>query len=211
MSLKPSLKLAVAKGYIWDCAVSFFESCGWVLEDDLTKSRQLWTYEKTQNITLLRVRSWDVPSYVQEGGVDLGIVGKDVMIEQQSELNELLDLGFGGCKLVIASQKQVDMDQLDHYVRVATKYVHSSLQYFKAKGLAIHPIKLAGAIELAPSVGMADMICDLTATGQTLKENGLEIQDTVFESTARLIANPVRFKEHYKRILEIVNAFKAQL
>ena len=208
---KPALRLAVAKGYIWDCAIEFFKKCGWNLEDDLSNSRQLWTIEKKEAITLLQVRSWDVPNYVQEGGVDLGIVGKDVLLEQDPDITELLDLKFGPCDLVIAALESIDISKLNHHVRVATKYVKSAKDYFYTKGLVIQPIKLAGAIELAPSIGMADLICDLSATGKTLKDNGLDIQDTVFHSTARLVANPIRFKEKYQRILEVIARFEEQV
>lgn len=202
------LKLAIAKGYLWDCAQELLGKLGWKFSDNIDESRQLWTYEKTQNIKILKVRSWDVPTYVTEGGVDLGIVGKDVLIEQKPAICELMDLGFGGCKLVIAGPRNIQINQLNNHQRVASKYYHSTVSYFQKKGILIHPIKLAGAIELAPLSGLSDLICDLTATGTTLKDNGLHIIDTVYESTARLIANPIGYRIHHRRIIELIQAIK---
>lgn len=200
--------MAVAKGYIWDETEAFLKQLGWSFDTDLSKSRQLWTYEKQQDIKVLLVRSWDVPTYVAEGAVDIGIVGKDVLIEQKPDVLELLDLKYGACELVIAALENINLNMMQPYQRVATKYINSTKTYFKDQGLLVQPIKLAGAIELAPITGIADMICDLTATGTTLRENGLTIIETVFKSTARLIANPISMRTYNSKIASLVEQLK---
>lgn len=200
--------MAVAKGYIWDETEAFLKQLGWSFDTDLSKSRQLWTYEKQQDIKVLLVRSWDVPTYVAEGAVDIGIVGKDVLIEQKPDVLELLDLKYGACELVIAALENINLNMMQPYQRVATKYINSTKTFFKDQGLLVQPIKLAGAIELAPITGIADMICDLTATGTTLRENGLTIIETVFKSTARLIANPISMRTYNSKIASLVEQLK---
>ena len=182
------LTIACAKGYLWKKAMSFFDGMGIVFDNDLSESRQLSTIDTTGKIQLMKVRPWDVPVYVEEGAADMGVVGKDVLEEQSPDLLELLDLKFGDCRLVIAGPESYQSKYLSHNVRVATKYEMATLDYFQ-KSIRCVPIKLYGAMELAPMTGVADVICDLTATGQTLKENGLIEYDEVFYSTARLVAN----------------------
>ncbi|MGC6367805.1 MAG: ATP phosphoribosyltransferase [Candidatus Marinamargulisbacteria bacterium] len=183
------LTIACAKGYLWKKAMSFFDGMGIVFDNDLSESRQLSTIDTTGKIQLMKVRPWDVPVYVEEGAADMGVVGKDVLEEQSPDLLELLDLKFGDCRLVIAGPESYQSKYLSHNVRVATKYEMATLDYFQKKSIRCVPIKLYGAMELAPMTGVADVICDLTATGQTLKENGLIEYDEVFYSTARLVAN----------------------
>ena len=181
-SFESPLTIAVAKGYLWSESQKRLESLGVVFEEDLNSSRRLYHYDKTKKLKVLMVRSWDVPVYVEEGAADIGIVGKDVLIEQAPSCYELMDLGFGGCSLVLAGLEAKKVSDLGHHLRIATKYTNSTEAYFNNLGLKIELIKLYGAIELAPLTGLADVICDLTATGQTLKEHQLEIIDTVFSS-----------------------------
>ena len=137
-----------------------------------------------------------------------GIVGKDVLIEQEPKITEISDLKFGHCNLVLAGPKPCNPQDLPQNLKIATKFWNSSIQYFHKKNLNIHPIKLYGAIELAPLMGLSDMICDLSVTGSTLKAHNLHIIDTIFSSTARLIANNTAFKTHYKDILNLNEQFK---
>ncbi|RAP34672.1 ATP phosphoribosyltransferase [Candidatus Marinamargulisbacteria bacterium SCGC AG-439-L15] len=202
-TLDAPLTIAVAKGYLWEEAKKRLTSLGVEFETDFSTSRKLYSYDKGKKIKVLMVRSWDVPTYVEEGAADLGIVGKDVLLEQEPRVCDLLDLGFGGCSLVLAGLEKITVKDLGHNIKVATKYTNSTDLYFKRCGLKIEPIKLYGAIELAPHTGIADIICDLTATGSTLKENGLHIIDTVYTSTAHLIANPVSMKRVYSSIVSL--------
>ncbi len=209
--MKKPLTIAVAKGYLWKEAQSKLEDLGVEFEDDLDSSRRLYHYDKSEKLKVLMVRSWDVPVYVEEGAADIGIVGKDVLIEQSPRCLELLDLQFGGCSLVLAGPKGCQKSELTHHIKVATKYTESTQRYFDAMGLNISLIKLYGAIELAPTTGISQYICDLTATGTTLKENGLDIMDTLYSSTARLIANPISMKRRYDDICRFQEALSALL
>ena len=201
------ITIACAKGYLWKKAVGFLHEQGYSFENDLSESRQLSTIDTTGRIQLMKVRPWDVPVYVEEGAADIGVVGKDVLFEQQSDVHELLDLNFGDCRLVIAGPEALKDRYLSHNIRVATKYEYSTLQYFQKKSIRCIPIKLYGAMELAPMTGVADIICDLSATGQTLKENGLIEYDDVFYSTARLVANKVSMMTKYDDISTLYEGF----
>lgn len=201
------IKIAVSKGYLWQSSLKLFSEIGIFFEDDLSESRKLSTVDTSKTFELQMVRPWDVVSYVEGGAADLGIVGYDVLHELEPNIAQLLDLKFGGCKLVIAGLAPLSPDQLEHNLRIATKYTHSTISYFRKKGLKINPIKLYGAIELGPLTGLSDLICDLTATGKTLEENNLHIIDTIFSSTARLVANKSSLKTLYTPIKELTEKF----
>ena len=148
---------------------------------------------------VLTVRPSDVPTYVEHGAADLGITGKDVLVEQsEREVYELADLGYGHCRMVVAAP--ADSDPLGErlrrrgMVRVATKYPRIAARYFSETGRQAEIVEVKGSVELAPITGLADAIVDLTATGRTLEENGLVEREAIWESTARLIANPVTHK-----------------
>ncbi|MBT5856031.1 ATP phosphoribosyltransferase [bacterium] len=203
--------IAVAKGYLWKEGLALLNKCGITFESDLSDSRKLSTTDTTGMVTLLQVRSTDVPAYVENGGADLGMVGKDVLLEQSPNVVEILDLKYAGCRLVLAGTTPIDPKSLPHNTRVATKYWECTKTYFKAFGLKVIPIKLYGAIELAPTMGIADIICDLTATGTTLRDNHLVELGTVFESTARLIANTVSSRSHYDTIKSLSDQIQTHL
>jgi len=202
------LTIAAAKGYLLKNAIKILESCDIFFDEDPTQTRKLFLDDRSGTVRLLIVRPWDVPPYVAQGAADLGVVGQDVLLEQQPDLIDLCDLNFGGCKLVVAGPEDQDQSILRHDITVATKYPHSTEQFFKKKGIKVSVIKLYGAIELAPITGLSDVICDLTATGTTLRENKLKVLETIFESTAHLVANPVGFKTHYTRICSIVDTIR---
>jgi ATP phosphoribosyltransferase len=148
-------------------------------------------------IRVILVRPADVPSYVDHGAADLGIVGKDILWETPGAHYELVDLKFGGCRLVLAVPVASKLDGPETWppqLRVATKYPRTAGAWFEARGQAVEVVQLRGSVELAPQVGLADAIVDLTATGRTLKENRLRIAATLGASTARLIANQASLK-----------------
>jgi ATP phosphoribosyltransferase len=202
------LTIAAAKGYLLKKAISILETCDIFFDEDPSETRKLFLDDRTGTVRLLIIRPWDVPAYVSKGAADLGIVGKDVLLEQNPDVIDLCDLKFGECSLVVAGPEESDGSILRHDITVATKYPRSTELFFKKKGIKISIIKLYGAIELAPITGLADVICDLTATGTTLRENKLRILETMFESTAHLIANKVGFKVHYSKICSIVNQIR---
>ena len=194
------ITIACAKGYLWDKALGYLMDLGYSFDNDLSQSRQLSTIDATNTLQLMKVRPWDVPVYVEEGAADIGVVGKDVLVEQRSDVIELMDLNLGIVVLVIAGPDSLKDTYLSHNIRVATKYEYSTIQYFQKKSIRCIPIKLYGAMELAPLTGVADIICDLSATGQTLKENHLIEYEDVFYSTARLVANRVSMMTRYSEI-----------
>ena len=197
------ITLAASKGYLLDQALSILSQLGVEFEENPKESRKLFFVDKTKTWKLLVVRPWDVPEYVEEGAADIGITGYDVIREKQSQVLRLSNLDFGGCRLVLAGTKKMTQKPLTHNLTVATKYPHSTNEYFQQKGLHVKIIKLYGAIELAPITGLSDIICDLTATGTTLKENNLHIIDTVYRSTAHLIANPIALRVNDSSIREL--------
>jgi ATP phosphoribosyltransferase len=205
------LTIALSKGYLLKEALQLLKKIGLrIPEGDL--SRKLEFADLDRKCRFLIVRPADVPVYVEYGAADLGIAGKDVLLEGNYKLAELLDLKFGYCRLVVAGRKGAYRpDTLTSGLRVATKFVNSAAAYFEKLGLDVELIKLYGSVELAPLDGLSDVIVDLVATGKTLQENGLEIIAPVYETTARLIANRVRVKSKYAEIMALAKKVKRAL
>jgi len=156
----------------------------------------------------MAVRATDVPTYVEYGCADIGVVGKDTLLEQEKELYEPLDLKFGYCRLVVAEPKELVQDDDPanwSNIRVATKYPNVTEKYFAGKGVQVELIKLYGSIELAPLVGLAERIVDLVSTGATLRDNGMVEVETIAEITTRLIVNRASLKTKHRRISRIIN------
>jgi ATP phosphoribosyltransferase len=198
------ITIAVAKGYLLKETIKLLDKEGFVFDEDLATTRKLFIIDKSESLRILLVRPTDVPVYVEQGAADLGVSGKDTLLELKPNILTLLDLKFGYCKLIIAGPTHMKPSELKHNLTVASKFTACAAEYFKNKGLKANIIKLYGSIELAPITGLSDIICDLTATGTTLKENKLHIIDTLFESTAHLIANPVSFRVHDEKIRDLV-------
>jgi ATP phosphoribosyltransferase len=164
------------------------------------------------NIRVILVRPADVPAYVDQGAADLGIVGKDILWETPGAHYELVDLRFGGCRLVLAVPLVSKLEGPETWppqLRVATKYPRTANAWFEARGQAVEVVRLHGSVELAPLVGLVDGIVDLTATGRTLKENRLRITATLGESTARLIANQASLKTRTDAVQAAVGRLRA--
>jgi len=198
------ITLAAAKGYLLTEAITLFKACGIHFDDDVATTRKLSIKDQTGQLELLIIRPWDVPVYVAQGAADIGIVGKDILVEQHPNVLTLADLKFGKCKLVLAGPKHIQASDITHNIRVATKFPNTTRRYFDNLGIKATILKLYGAIELAPLTGLSDIICDLTATGTTLHENNLHILETVLESTAYLIANRVSIKTKDAAIRDFV-------
>lgn len=205
------ITIAVAKGYLLKEAIILLDKIGLKFDEDVLSTRKLFMFDTTGTVKLLQVRPWDVPVYVAQGAADIGIVGEDVLFEHDTAVCRLLDMKFGGCSLVLAGPTLLDPNQLPHHLTVATKYPNCTAKYFRNRGLNVKMVKLYGSIELAPLTGLSDIICDLTATGQTLKEHDLSVIDTLFESTANLIANPMSMRTRYQQITQIVDQLRPLL
>lgn len=207
MSQTQPFTIALAKGYLLDEGLLRLKKIGMDVPE-FDESRKLFALSKDGRIKILKIRPWDVPEYVEHKAADIGIVGNDVLLEKKSNVLKLADLKFGYCRLVTAGPTHTACKPLGHSIKVATKYPHSAAKYFENKGIKAKIIKLYGAIELAPLTGLADIICDLTATGATLKEHQLDIIDTLFESSALLIANQSSYRLHHPLIRTICNELK---
>lgn len=178
-----------------------------------TDSRKLIFTDEENRITYIHVKPSDVVTYVEKGVADLGIVGKDTILENENdnEVYELLDLGFGKCKFSVAGIKGKNNYSKEEVLKVATKYPTIAKKYFKSRGQKIEIIKLNGSVELAPIVGLSDVIVDLVETGSTLKANGLEIVEDMCNISSRIIANRVSYKFKKAKIKNIVDKFASTL
>lgn len=206
------ITIALPKGSLFTESLDLLEKIGIHVNKD-GFGRKLTHYDRDGIYKFISVRATDVPVYVEHGAADLGIVGKDVLNESQCSIAELADLKFGYCRMVIAALKehQIKEKGLRPNIRVATKFVHCAEKYFREIDLKVELIKLYGSIELAPIVGLSDVIVDLVATGATLQDNGLEVVTTIFDTTARFIANKVSFKTHYDHIVTMTAALNQVL
>ena len=173
-------------------------------EDDPETSRKLVLQTNHKNIRIIIVRATDVPTYVEYGAADLGIVGKDILLEFAGDnLYEPLDLGIARCKMMLASM--VDSNQVDGRPRVATKYVNITRNFFADQGRQVEIIKLYGSMELAPLLGLSDWIVDLVDTGNTLKANGLEPLESIMDISSRLIVNKAAMKMKHNTIKPMID------
>lgn len=188
------LRICVPLGALFADSIAALEGVGLPVEPLRDAGRKL-IIEVPGGPTYITTRPSDVPTYVESGAADLGIVGRDVLLERQPDVYELADLGFGGCRMAWCTPAGDDptTEAMARFgvVRVATKYVNCAERFFESTGRKAEIVKVNGSVELAPLVGMADGIVDLVATGRTLRENGLVEREPIFESTARLIANRV--------------------
>jgi ATP phosphoribosyltransferase len=191
------LRLAVPQGTLFEGTLDLLDSLDVDTSPLRSGSRSLLFSDPA--FTLVTLRPSDVPTYVEAGAVDLGITGKDVLMEQQERVvYELLDLGYGQCRMVVATRKgnrfAEELERRLGAIRIATKYPRIAARYFEQSGRQAEVIEVKGSVELAPIAGLAEGIVDLTASGRTLRENGLEIREVIADCTARLVANRVAHK-----------------
>jgi len=188
-----------------DLTLDVFRRAGYAMDSFSTESRRLVFSCPEIGMIFLIVRPTDVPTYVEYGSADVGIVGKDVLMEQDSDVYEPLDLGFGACRIAVAALKgQASRDRLSSKIRVATKYPKITERYFNQRGMPVEIIKLYGSIELAPLVGLADRIVDLVETGDTLKAHDLVEVECIARSTARLVVNRASLKLKHAVITDLI-------
>lgn len=203
------VNVALPKGRLAEDTIELFLKKGITNEGVVDfNSRRLTFYDEKNNMKFMMVRNMDVSTYVEHGAADIGVVGKDILLESGSDVYEYLDLGFGYCRLCVAGMKDGDLSYR-HDMVVATKYPSLTKDFFAEKGVFVETIKLYGSIELSPIVGLSDFIVDLVSTGQTLKKNGLVEVETILESTARLIGNKSMAKVKYQRIKEIIDTVES--
>lgn len=205
------LRIAIPKGSLYADSIDALSSAGLDLSGMDNPGRTLVWYK--QGVRFLILRPTDIPVFVAYGGADCAICGKDSIVEAQLDVVELVDLGFGACRFVVAEPDQTNRQALETYdrlgmLRVATKYPHITKSYYDREGTQVDIIKINGNVELAPLCDMADRIVDITATGTTLRENHLRIVDDVLASTARFIGNPAAVRID-SRVRTIASALAA--
>lgn len=202
------LTVALPKGRLFASVVDILDKAGYessALKED--NSRKLVITDDELKARFILAKPTDVPIYVEHGAADLGVVGKDIILEYKRDVCELLDLGIGWCRLVVAVPEEKDIrsiEELPVLTRVATSFPNIALDFFNRHGIQVEVIKVHGSVELAPIVKLADAIVDITSTGQTLRDNGLCPIADITECTARLICNRVSYKVQYDRIDSIV-------
>lgn len=202
------ITIALSKGRILDDTLPLLREAGIDLLDNPEKSRKLIFPTTNPAVQIVIVRATDVPTYVVNGAADIGVAGKDVLMEHgASGVYELLDLKVARCKLMVAGK--VNADPVKGRLRVATKFVNVTQQYYAQKGEQVELIKLYGSMELAPLMGLADRIVDVVDTGKTLKENGLEPTELIAHITSRLIVNKASMKMKHALIQPILNQLEA--
>lgn len=207
------LTVALAKGRLAELSLDLFSGIGYDVEEMRIGSRKLIFFDELRKIKYFLAKPADVPTYVDYGAADIGIVGRDTILEEGRYFYEVLDLGFGNCRMVLAGPEEYagKMDSVA-ISRVATKYPGIAREYFHRKRReSVEIIPLSGSVELAPLVGLSEVIVDIVESGRTLKENGLVVLDVIADISARLIVNRVSMKMENERITEIVEGFKGML
>ena len=208
--MKDLLTLALPKGRLLDGALELLRDLG--VEGIDADSRKLIFSDTARDLRVLLLKPADIPAYVLYGAADLGIVGKDILLEQEPDVYEPLDLGFGFCRLVVAEPRELwerDDPAKWSWVRVATKYPRLTEEYFSNRGVQVEIVRLDGSIELAPLVGLAERIVDLVQSGETLRANGLVEVAEITHSTARVIVNRASMKTEHARVTGLIDEMRA--
>lgn len=198
------LSIALTKGRLEKQTVSMLEELGYGIEALKDKGRALVFKDSIEDIQYFLVKSNDCITYVNHGVADIGVVGKDTILENENDNYELLDLKIGKCKFIVASLPKNKLFSKVGHIKIGTKYPSVAKQYFLSKGMDVEIIKIDGSVELAPILGLCDGIVDIMETGTTLKENGLVVLDTVCDISARVIVNKASFKLKHKEVMKVI-------
>ena len=210
--MQDMITLALAKGRLAEQTFTLLENLGIDCSEPRNPGRQLVLWDKKNNIRFILVKPSDVPTYVDHGVADLGVVGKDTLLESGRPLYEVLDLTFGKCKLCIAGYADSSNSPVTRATfRVATKYPRVARSFYDSKGQTIEIIELHGSVELGPVIGLSDVILDIVESGSTLKANGLSVLEDVCDVSARLVCNRVSMKTKRERIRSLIDGLTAQV
>ncbi|MHC6179494.1 ATP phosphoribosyltransferase [Clostridium sp. JNZ X4-2] len=205
------VRIALTKGRIEKEAVNIFQRAHIDCSEIVNKGRKLIFHNLKDNIDFVLVKAPDVLTYVEHGVVDIGIVGKDTLLEQNKNFYEVLDLGFGCCKFSLAGPENSDFYSGYNRKKIATKYPNVARDYFRKLGQDVEIIKIEGSVELAPILGLADAIVDIVETGNTLKENGLVIYKDICNISARMVVNVASMKMKKNEIETIIDKVQMQI
>lgn len=206
------IAIALPKGRLLPEAIKLFEATGVEGLEGLMESRRLLCEDVTGAYRFMVLRPADIPTYVEYGATDMGVVGKDILLEQERDVYEPLDLNFGTCRLVVAQPRNLQHQRSPggfSSVRVATKYPKLAERYFSEHGVQVEIIRLSGSIELAPLLGLCERIVDLVDTGRTLQENDLEEVEEIATASARLIVNRAALKTKYQQVRGLIDRLQA--
>jgi ATP phosphoribosyltransferase len=222
------LVIALPKGRLLDPSLELLDRAAIRFDDDVPSSRKLIFESTDKRFRAILVKPADIPTYVEYGAADIGIAGRDVLLESHADVLQPLDLSFGHCKIAVAGRKRsessgtdtefrtansVSVPEFPHpdhpTVRVATKYPRITMDHFNSRGIPVEIISLSGSIELAPLIGLADRIVDVVETGRTLKENGLEILEVIAETSARLLLNRAGYQTKREEVLKFIQALES--
>lgn len=205
------LRIALTKGRLEKDTVGLLEKLGYNCTAVREKGRRLILPIPDANLEVVLAKANDVITYVEHGVCDMGVVGKDTIIEMQGKFFELVDLGFGKCRFALAAKKGINFYSGFGVKCIATKYPNVARRFFESKGMDVDIVKIEGLVELAPLLGLADGIVDIVETGVTLKENGLEVVEDVVPISARLIANTVSLKLRQTEIETLISQIEEAL
>ncbi len=208
--MKPMLNIALPKGRLGEKVYSMFEKAGFACPSIRETNRKLIFENEECGVRYFWAKPSDVAIYVARGAADIGVAGKDILLEYNPDIYELLDLKTGNCRMAVAAQKGF-RDDPRRTLKVATKFTNIARNYYASLGREIDIIRLGGSIELAPILGLSDVIVDIVETGSTLKENNLEVVETIVPISARLIANKASFKFKNEQIEQLLRSMAQQL
>ena len=208
--MKPMLNVALPKGRLGEKVYAMFEKAGFECPSIKENNRKLIFENEAAGVRYFWVKPSDVAIYVERGAADIGVAGKDILLEYEPDIYELLDLDIGKCRMAVAAKEDF-RDDMQNTLRVATKFSNIAKNYYTGKGREIDIIHLNGSIEIAPILGLSDVIVDIVETGTTLKENNLRVFETIVPISARLIANKAGYKFKSVAIDSIVDSIRCQM
>ncbi|MGV3025363.1 ATP phosphoribosyltransferase [Clostridium thermobutyricum] len=200
-----TISIALTKGRLESETIKILEKVGYGIEELKDKGRKLVFNDTKKDLKYFLVKAADSITYVEHGVADIGVVGKDTLLESDKEYFEVLDLNLGKCKFIVASLPKVNLFEKIGHVKIGTKYPKVAKEYFKKRGMDVEIIKIEGSVELAPILELCDGIVDIMETGTTLKENGLIVLDDICDISARVIVNKASFKMKGKEIREFLS------
>lgn len=205
------ISIALTKGRLEKETVKLLDKANFGTDELKDKGRKLVFNDTKENIKYFLVKAADSITYVEHGVADIGVVGKDTLLESDNNYYEVLDLGLGKCGFIVASLPENDVFKKIGHIKIGTKYPKVAREYFKKKGMDVEIIKIEGSVELAPILGLCDAIVDIMETGTTLKENGLVVFDRICDISARVIVNKASFKMKREEIGEFISRLQATL
>lgn len=203
-----SISIALTKGRLEEQTVELLEKAAFDPSELKNKGRKLVFKDKSQDINYFLVKAADSITYVEHGVADIGVVGKDTILESDNNFYEVMDLGIGKCGFIVASLPENDLLKKVGHIKIGSKYPTVAKEYFKKKNMDVEVIKIEGSVELAPILGLCDGIVDIMETGTTLKENGLVVLDRICDISARVIVNKASFKMKQKEIGGFIERIK---